>query len=184
MLTLTLHSLEDTAHFARALAEALAAAPNAAPNAAPDAVPNTALAAPLPAHPSVRALLLRGELGSGKTTFTRALVHALPGGDRAEVASPSFTLCHTYPTAPPVLHCDLYRTPAALPEEVWEGLDNAQVLTIIEWAEHLPPAALPEEYLDIALETCQINRLVRVTPHGAASRGLVAALQYNLRMTL
>ena len=40
----------------------------------------------------LRALYLRGTLGSGKTTLTRGLVAALPGGESAEVASPSFTL--------------------------------------------------------------------------------------------
>lgn len=63
----------------------------------------------LPTYPALRALLLRGPLGSGKTTFTRALVEALPGSASAEVASPSFTVCNHYPTIPPVLHCDLYR---------------------------------------------------------------------------
>lgn len=58
------------------------------------------LAAHLP-DSGVRALLLRGPLGSGKTTLTSALVQALPGGDAAEVSSPSFTLCNHYPTTRP-----------------------------------------------------------------------------------
>ncbi len=57
----------------------------------------------------IRALYLRGTLGSGKTTLTRGLVAALPGGEDAEVASPSFTLCNIYPTRPALLHADLYR---------------------------------------------------------------------------
>lgn len=161
MLTRTLHSLENTAALARALADALTEH--------------------LRIHGTqgVAALFLRGDLGSGKTTFVRALVRALPGGHKAEVASPSFTLCHEYPTTPVVFHCDLYRTPASLPEEVWEALENPAVLTVVEWAEYMPPAALPKEYLDISLKTCKEKKLVRVTPHGLAAHELVSALQNN-----
>ena len=79
----------------------------------------------------IAALLLRGPLGSGKTTLTRALVEALPGGDQAEVASPSFTLCNYYPTTPPVMHCDLYRSPGSLPDEIAEGLDKPEIFSIL-----------------------------------------------------
>ena len=83
----------------------------------------TLLAGMMQNAPQVRALLLQGDLGSGKTTLTRSLVAALPGGDQAEISSPSFTICNNYPTCPPVLHCDLYRCPASLPDEVWDALD-------------------------------------------------------------
>ena len=54
----------------------------------------------------VHSILFYGDLGSGKTTFTRGLIEALPGGENAEVSSPSFTLCNSYPTTPSVIHCD------------------------------------------------------------------------------
>ena len=50
----------------------------------------TLLAGMMQNAPQVRALLLQGDLGSGKTTLTRSLVAALPGGDQAEISSPSF----------------------------------------------------------------------------------------------
>ncbi len=55
----------------------------------------------------VHIILFYGDLGSGKTTFTRGFIEALPGGENAEVSSPSFTLCNSYPTTPSVIHCDL-----------------------------------------------------------------------------
>ena len=62
--------------------------------------------------PACRAvLLLRGGLGSGKTTLVRGLVEALPGGGDAEVASPSFNIVNVYPTRPETYHLDLYRIP-------------------------------------------------------------------------
>lgn len=133
------------------------------------------LAANLPGS-GVRALLLRGPLGSGKTTLTSALVQALPGGEAAEVASPSFTLCNHYPTTPPVLHCDLYRSTGALPDEILDGLENPAILTIVEWAEYLPPADWPEEILDISLQACEEKRLLALEAHGSSAMTLLRAL--------
>ncbi len=135
------------------------------------------LAQSLPACPALRALLLRGPLGSGKTTLTRALVEALPGGASAEVASPSFTVCNHYPTSPPVLHCDLYRSGSSLPDELAEGLDDPAVLTIVEWAEYLPKAELPEEYLDISFESCEESRLLLMQAHGHSATALLGSLR-------
>ena len=103
----------------------------------------------------VRALLLRGPLGSGKTTLTSALVQALPGGDKAkQPALPSHSVITT-PTTPAVLHCDLYRSVGGLPDEILDGLEDPAVLTVVEWAEYLSPADLPEEILDISLKACE-----------------------------
>jgi tRNA threonylcarbamoyladenosine biosynthesis protein TsaE len=76
----------------------------------------------------VTVVLLRGDLGSGKTTFVRGLVAALPGGEEAEVASPSFNLVNVYPTRPEVVHMDLYRLRGGEAGELFE-----------EYAEAAPP---------------------------------------------
>ncbi len=112
------------------------------------------------------ALLLRGPLGSGKTSLTRALVTNLPGGAEAEVSSPSFTLCNHYPTLPNIVHCDLYRESHSLPDEIWDALEAPQTLCIIEWAEHLPKEAYPKDFLDICFEMRDNARLVMVTAEG------------------
>lgn len=146
---LRLTSLTDTENFARQLAHCLHS------------------------EPTLRTLLLRGPLGSGKTTLTRALVQQLAGADQAEVSSPSFTVCNHYPTTPPVLHCDLYRVGAQIPDEVydaWESEGPNSPVLIIEWAEFIPPHELPQEYLDIHLQPCQEIRSVTVEPHGLRAR--------------
>lgn len=114
-------------------------------------------------------ILFFGELGAGKTTFTRGLIEALPGGEDAEVSSPSFTLCNSYPTTPPVIHCDLYRSEGALPDEVEEALDAESGLVLVEWAERIPPEDLPLKRLDIRFQVCKNNRLVTLVPHGEAA---------------
>ena len=103
-------------------------------------------------------------------------VAALPGGDQAEISSPSFTICNNYPTCPPVLHCDLYRCPASLPDEVWDALDADAGICIVEWAQYIPEAALPKEFLDIRLESCEKGRFLTVMAHGQASQALAQEL--------
>ncbi len=95
-------------------------------------------------------ILLSGPLGAGKTTLVRALVEHLPGGDQAEVASPSFNLMNRYPTLPETVHVDLYReTGAALGEELEDVLADPQVLCIVEWAERLPVGVVPSLRLNL-----------------------------------
>ena len=60
------------------------------------------LAEILPACRPMPALLLDGDLGAGKTTLTRELVLCLPGGEQAEISSPTFTLVNIYLTCPQV----------------------------------------------------------------------------------
>ena len=133
------------------------------------------LARLLPAS-GVRAVLLRGGLGSGKTTLTAALVRALPGGEEAEVASPSFTLCNIYPTQPPLVHCDLYRAPGHAPEELLDALDAGDALAVVEWADSLDPAELPEDFLDISLKMEENGRLLILQGAGPRGKALAAAL--------
>ncbi len=127
------------------------------------------LAASVPPPP----LFLNGDLGAGKTTLTRHLVAALPGGHLAEVASPSFTLCNSYDTVPPVLHADLYRfgdAPQALPEVVEDALAGDGSWLILEWASFLPPALWPAARLDILLQPCERLRKVTLTAQGDQTR--------------
>ncbi len=88
-------------------------------------------------------LALEGDLGAGKTAFSRALINALPSrGDqpeKEEVPSPTFTLVQIYDRAAlQVWHFDLYRLED--PEEAYElGIEEAFVegISLIEWPEKL-----------------------------------------------
>lgn len=79
--------------------------------------------------------LLHGELGAGKTTWTRGFLRGL-GGDPEEVASPTYAVLHRYALpAGRLFHLDLYRPG---PEGAWTlGLEEAigpEDRLVVEWA--------------------------------------------------
>jgi tRNA threonylcarbamoyl adenosine modification protein YjeE len=96
-------------------------------------------------------ILLKGDLGAGKTAFARGFIQALCG-EQEEVTSPTFTLMQEYHTraGQPLWHFDLYRLKNAAELEQL-GMDDALThgMTLIEWPEiaeeRLPAAALTIE---------------------------------------
>lgn len=118
-------------------------------------------------------VLLRGEVGAGKTTLVRAVARAL--GVEGPVTSPTFTLAQRYAARIPVLHIDAYRLGGADDEELGLLLDGgADGVTFVEWPEALA-AGLPATAVTVDLEHLGgRRRLVRFTcgdPHRAASLG-------------
>jgi tRNA threonylcarbamoyl adenosine modification protein YjeE len=96
-------------------------------------------------------ICLWGDLGAGKSTFSRMIIQTL-NPDITDVPSPTFTLLQHYETPlSEVWHCDLYRLHH--PEEIIElGLEDAlgQAITLIEWPEKMG-WYLPADRLDIHL---------------------------------
>lgn len=87
-------------------------------------------------------LLLTGELGAGKTVFTKGIAAGLGLRDINQVCSPSYTLINVYQAETPIVHMDLYRlaNQAEVDDLGWEDyLGNAVI--IIEWAEKMTYAA-------------------------------------------
>ena len=107
---------------------------------------------------------MTGDLGAGKTTLVRGLLHAL--GHGGEVPSPSFAIVQPYEDLdPPVWHADLYRleNPAELAEL---GLDSlGDEILIVEWPERAGQGAWPDA-LRLSLEILdpQRRRLTAETP--------------------
>ena len=99
---------------------------------------------------------LSGALGSGKTTFVKAVVSARLGGpseNGPEATSPSFTFWHRYPGATPIDHLDLYRVEDAR-EFAELGLEEAydgNSIVLVEWFERAGGALPPCDY-EIAIE--------------------------------
>jgi tRNA threonylcarbamoyladenosine biosynthesis protein TsaE len=95
-----------------------------------------ALAQSFPGADLGAVLHLRGELGSGKTTCARALLHTL--GVTAPVRSPTYTLVDTYSVAALTLvHVDLYRvqTTTEVEELGLRDMTGPGYLMLIEWPE-------------------------------------------------
>lgn len=95
-------------------------------------------------------ILLRGDLGMGKTSLARAFLQAR-AAEPIEVPSPTFTLIESYDLTPPVHHVDLYRLDG--PEQIVElGLDDLydDGIVLIEWPERAE-GMLPMDALQIEL---------------------------------
>jgi tRNA threonylcarbamoyladenosine biosynthesis protein TsaE len=91
----------------------------------------------LPADLAGWTLLLRGELGAGKSTFARALIRA--AGHEGPVPSPTYTLVEPYSLSRGnIYHVDLYRVSDE--EELrylgWNELDDG--CRIVEWPDRAP----------------------------------------------
>ena len=100
-------------------------------------------------------VLLFGGLGAGKTLMTKGIMHGL-GFDVDEVTSPSFTLVNLYKTSKfDVYHIDLWRLEGSLDAAAAVGLDeileNDNVVTIIEWAEHLLGSTFAHRVISVEL---------------------------------
>ena len=117
-------------------------------------------------------LLLRGSLGTGKTTLTRGVAEGLGLSDGSQVNSPSFTLVNIYQGRCPIYHVDLYRLSGAreirsVGLEEFLGQDG---VTVIEWSERLEYA--PDSALEVELEDAGDDlRRVRIRyPSGSHRR--------------
>lgn len=89
--------------------------------------------------PTPRLVILRGDLGAGKTTLVKGIADALNAADPEDVTSPTFTLVHEY-QGPKVklYHLDLYRLETER-ELLTLGLDEMiaepDALVLVEWGE-------------------------------------------------
>ena len=104
----------------------------------------------LPAH-----ILLYGDLGAGKTLFSKGLADGFGVADVDEVTSPTFTLINQYAGRARIYHVDLYRleegATAAHAVDLDELLTDEKAVLVIEWAERLGHYPLPEPVWRISI---------------------------------
>ena len=114
-------------------------------------------------------ICLNGDLGSGKTVFTKGFAGAM-GID--EITSPTFTIIKEYVGELPLYHMDVYRTDGKVEGLGLDEYFDKGGVTIIEWAEMIENY-LPEERLDITFKiTGENSRTMILTPHGDKYRSL------------
>ena len=100
-------------------------------------------------------ICLDGELGSGKTVFTKGFANAL--GINDVITSPTFTIIKEYDGELPLYHMDVYRIDDSFDDiGIDEYFDKGGVC-IIEWSENIK-SMLPEERLDIKIKVVDENR--------------------------
>lgn len=120
---------------------------------------------------------LSGELGAGKTTFTRGI--AIGAGTTDHVASPTFTLIRRYHGPVTIFHADLYRLdePAQLDDLGFEEILESDAIVVIEWADKAGPR-LPPEYLWIELRFTEKEegREISMRPMGARYSAMISRL--------
>ena len=127
-------------------------------------------------------LALFGDLGGGKTCFTRGVVAALAPGSAHLVASPTYAIMNEYPGRVPVYHFDFYRLTSG--DEIAElGFDDYfrdKGVCIAEWSERLG-AMLPPDHLGITFVHDEGDcRKIVFEARGADSRALLSKLTSQL----
>ncbi|MDR1473894.1 MAG: tRNA (adenosine(37)-N6)-threonylcarbamoyltransferase complex ATPase subunit type 1 TsaE [Lactobacillales bacterium] len=94
-------------------------------------------------------LILTGDLGAGKTTFTKGIAQGL--GIKQMIKSPTYTIMREYRDGRiPLFHMDLYRVEMDADELGLEEYFASNGLSVVEWGKML--AELPESYIEIILK--------------------------------
>lgn len=120
--------------------------------------------------PKLRELhlvLLRGDLGAGKTTLTKGIAEGLSAAERDEVTSPTFTLVHEYHGPDRTLfHIDLYRIDTDR-ELATLGLDDTLLepgnIVLIEWGEKFPRFVRERDAEIVITRTGDTQRRIQFT---------------------
>ena len=116
-------------------------------------------------------ICLDGELGSGKTVFTKGIANAL--GINEPITSPTFNIIKEYNGEVPLYHMDVYRLEDGDESIGFDDYFKSEGICIIEWAE-LIEDSLPEERLDIKFKVIdEDTRIIKMTPHGQKYEDIV-----------
>ena len=121
-------------------------------------------------------ICLNGELGSGKTVFTKGIANAL--GIKESITSPTFTIIKEYEGELPLYHMAVYRLNGNVEGTGIEEYFTKGGVVVIEWADTIQDI-LPEERLDIKFKIVEGNENTRVLilkPHGQKYEELCEAV--------
>ncbi|MBP2079990.1 tRNA (adenosine(37)-N6)-threonylcarbamoyltransferase complex ATPase subunit type 1 TsaE [Oceanobacillus polygoni] len=110
-------------------------------------------------------ITLEGELGAGKTTFTKGLAKGL--GIKRNISSPTFTIIKEYEGRLPLYHMDVYRLEHSDEDIGFDEYFHGNGVTVVEWA-HFIEEFLPNERLAIRIGYMDGDkRILEFTASGA-----------------
>lgn len=122
-------------------------------------------------------ICLKGDLGTGKTVFTKGFAGALEVTE--EVTSPTFNIIKEYTSGElPLYHMDVYRLDGKVEDLGIEEYYTKKGITIIEWADMIEDY-LPEKRLDIRIKSSEEDenkRIITITPYGKKYEELCEAI--------
>ncbi|ADQ15275.1 bifunctional tRNA (adenosine(37)-N6)-threonylcarbamoyltransferase complex ATPase subunit type 1 TsaE/phosphotransferase [Halanaerobium hydrogeniformans] len=125
-------------------------------------------------------ILLKGELGSGKTLIAQGIASAL--GYEKEVTSPTFNLVQEYQGALEIIHMDLYRLNKSeeLIEIGFEDYLNRDAVILIEWPE-IALSLIPADFIFIEINKITSNkREIIISGEGKKTERFVERLFENV----
>ena len=104
-------------------------------------------------------LALSGELGSGKTCFTKGLAKGLGVSEEYQITSPTFTLINEYPARCKLYHFDVYRLSgySELEDLGYEEYFAGNGVVVVEWADKIDKI-IPRDSIFINFEYVDENR--------------------------
>jgi tRNA threonylcarbamoyladenosine biosynthesis protein TsaE len=109
-------------------------------------------------------ITLEGDLGAGKTTFTKGLAKGL--GVKKTVNSPTFTIIKEYKGRMPFYHMDVYRLDDSFEDLGFDEYFEGEGVTVVEWA-HLIEDQLPQELLSLSIyREGDTTRKIVLKPYG------------------
>ena len=131
---------------------------------------------------SGEVIALWGELGSGKTLFTRGIARGMGVPPQIPITSPTFTIINEYEGRLRLYHLDLYRL--AAPEELetlpWREVVFGTGVAVIEWPDRMG-ALLPEARWDISFEFLdEDRRIITLAAHAQSQKARLANLAQEL----
>ncbi len=119
-------------------------------------------------------ICLNGELGSGKTLFTKGFANSL--GIKESITSPTFSIIKEYEGELPLYHMDVYRLDGDYSGVGIEEYFNKGGVVIIEWADTIKDI-LPENRLDIYFKVVdEEKRILIIKPYGKEYEELCEAV--------
>ena len=148
-MKIEIHSLEETQEFARKIAHLI--------------------------KDKQMIITLDGDLGAGKTTWTKALGKEL--GVKSVINSPTFTILKSYKqgNGQPLHHIDAYRLEGITQDLGFEDCFD-EGICVIEWS-HFIEDQLPEDHLSISIEEgMDENRIIEINGTGPVSKKIVEEL--------